>query len=349
MSGGISSSAETLRKVKNVALIIAKAILVLILATFGITVLVRLLPGDPAQTLLPYGSPEQHAALRSELGLNDNIFVYYFKWLGRFVQGDLGYFYSTSGSEGTKVTTLVGNVLPRSLLLMIYAMVLSLVVSIPLGVLISYKADGIVDRFVSNLLFALSAIPNFVVALILIFSFSVHWELLPAIGYVPFGDSLSDHFKSMVMPTVSLAIGLIATQTRLLRADMIATLKEDFVTMASSKGLSDRFILWRHAFRPSSLTLMTSAALNMGSLIGGAVIIEAIFALDGFGLLLTSTMNARQYLAIQSIVALVTIFYVLFNAIVDAFYAIVDPRVRSHRGAWSRPSASTSRPHGLRS
>lgn len=333
MSGGNPSSAQTLRKVKNISLIVGKAILVLLLATFGITVLVRLLPGDPAETLLPYGSPDQHEALRQQLGLNDNIFVYYFKWLGRFVQGDLGYFYSSSGSEGAKVTTLIGNVLPRSLLLMLYAMVVSLVVSIPLGVLISYKADGRLDRFVSNLLFALSAVPNFVIALILIFTFSVKWELLPAIGYTPFGDSISEHFKSMVMPVAALAVGLIATQTRLLRADMIATLKEDFVTMASSKGLSDRFILWRHAFRPSSLTLMTSAALNMGSLIGGAVIIEAIFALDGFGLFLTSTMNARQYLAIQSVVALVTIFYVIFNAIVDTFYAIVDPRVRSHRGA----------------
>lgn len=216
---------------------------------------------------------------------------------------------------------------------MLYSMLFSLVVSIPLGVLISYKADGRLDRFVSNLLFALSAVPNFVVALILIYAFSVTWELLPAIGYTPIGDSVSEHFKSMVMPVLALSVGLIATQTRLLRADMIATLKEDFVTMASSKGLSDRFILWRHAFRPSSLTLMTSAALNMGSLIGGAVIIEAIFALDGFGLFLTSTMNARQYLAIQSVVALVTIFYVLFNAIVDTFYAVVDPRVRSHRGA----------------
>jgi len=114
---------------------------------------------------------------------------------------------------------------------------------------------------------------------------------------------------------------------------LIATLKEDFVTMASSKGLSDRYILWRHAFRPSSLTLMTSAALNMGSLIGGAVIIESIFALDGFGLLLTTSLNSRQYLGIQSLVALVTVFYVLFNAIVDTFYAVVDPRIRSHRGA----------------
>jgi peptide/nickel transport system permease protein len=333
VSGGSTSTAQRVRKVKNVALIVSKAILVLLLATFGITILVRLLPGDPAETLLPYGSPEQHDALRRDLGLNDNIFVYYFKWLGRFVQGDLGFFYSSSGSEGTKVTTLVGNVLPRSLLIMLYTMIFSLVVSIPLGVLLGYKADTRVDRIGSNLLFALSSIPNFVIALILMYLFAVKIEFFPAIGYTPIADSLSEHFKSVALPVLSLSVGLIATQSRLLRTDLIATLKEDFVTMASSKGLSDRFILWRHAFRPSSLTLMTSAALNMGSLIGGAVIIEAIFALDGFGLFLTTTMNARQYLAIQSVVALVTIFYVLFNAIVDTFYAIVDPRVRSHRGA----------------
>lgn len=333
MSGGSTSTAQRVRKVKNVALIVSKAILVLLLATFGITILVRLLPGDPAETLLPYGSPEQHDALRRDLGLNDNIFVYYFKWLGRFVQGDLGFFYSSSGSEGTKVTTLVGNVLPRSLLIMLYTMIFSLAVSIPLGVLLGYKADTRVDRIGSNVLFALSSIPNFVIALILMYLFAVKIEFFPAIGYTPIADSLSEHFKSVALPVLSLSVGLIATQSRLLRTDLIATLKEDFVTMASSKGLSDRFILWRHAFRPSSLTLMTSAALNMGSLIGGAVIIEAIFALDGFGLFLTTTMNARQYLAIQSVVALVTIFYVLFNAIVDTFYAIVDPRVRSHRGA----------------
>ena len=318
---------------KRVAVIAAKAALVLILATFGITLLVRLLPGDPAETLLPFGTPEQHAMLRHDLGLGDNVFVYYVKWLGRFLRGDFGYLYSSSGSESTRVTTLVGHALSRSLLLMVYTMIVSLIVSIPLGVTLAYKADSKLDRLVSNLLFALSAVPNFVVALILMYFFSVKFEVFPAVGYSPIADGIISHLKSLALPVASLSVGLIATQTRLLRTDMIATLKEDFVTMASSKGLSDRFILWRHAFRPSSLTLMTSAALNMGSLIGGAVIIEAIFALDGFGLLLTTSINSRQYLAIQSLVALVAVFYVLFNAIVDAFYAIVDPRVRSHRGA----------------
>ena len=337
VSGGTTSSSATtarrLRKARNVALIISKAVLVLILATFGVTVLVRLLPGDPALTLLPYGTPEQHAALRESLGLSDNIFVYYFKWLGNFLQGDFGYFYSASTSEGAQISTLIGNVLPRSALIMVYTMIFSLLVSIPIAVAMAYKADGRFDRITSNVMFAISSIPNFAIALILMYLFAVQFEIFPAVGYTPIADSLTEHLKSVALPVFSLSAGLIATQTRLLRTDMIATLKEDFVTMASSKGLTDRYILWRHAFRPSSLTLMTSAALNMGSLIGGAVIIESIFALDGFGLLLTTSLNSRQYLGIQSLVALVTVFYVLFNAIVDTFYAVVDPRVRSHRGA----------------
>ena len=137
----------------------------------------------------------------------------------------------------------------------------------------------------------------------------------------------------MVMPTLSLSVGLIATFSRLLRVDTIATLKEDFVTMASSKGLSNGWILWRHVFRPSSTTLLTSAALNMGSLIGGAVIVETVFALNGFGMLLTTSIATRQYLAIQSLVALVAIFFMFFNLLVDLLYAVVDPRVASHRGA----------------
>lgn len=322
-----------MKKAKDVASSVAKAVVVLLLATFGIALLVRLLPGDPARTLLPYGTADEQAALRRELGLDRNIVAYYLKWLGNFVQGDLGYFYNSAGSESIKVSTLVGNVLPRSIFIMLYTMIVSLCVSIPLGVSLAYRAESRYDRTVSNVLFALSSIPNFVVALILMYFFAVKFQIFPAVGYNTFGDGVIEHFKSVTLPVLSLSVGLIATQVRLLRTDMIATLKEDFVTMASSKGLSDRFILWRHAFRPSSLTLMTSAALNMGALIGGAVIIEAIFALDGFGLLLTSTINARQYLAIQSLVALVTVFYVLFNAVVDVFYALVDPRVRSHRGA----------------
>ncbi|NDC27322.1 MAG: ABC transporter permease, partial [Actinobacteria bacterium] len=160
----------------------------------------------------------------------------------------------------------------------------------------------------------------------------VKFDLLNPVGYVPMTENVAEHFKSMIMPVLALSIGLISTFTRLLRTDTIATLKEDFVTMASSKGLSNKWILWRHVLRPSSLTLLTSAALNMGALIGGAVVVESVFAFDGLGTLIAYSINFRQYLAIQSLIALVAVSYILFNLIVDVLYGIVDPRVRSHRG-----------------
>jgi peptide/nickel transport system permease protein len=135
----------------------------------------------------------------------------------------------------------------------------------------------------------------------------------------------------MAMPAISLAVGQIAVYMRLLRSDMIATLQEDFITMAKSKGVSPRRVLWRHALRPSSLTLLTVAGLNVGTLIGGAVIVEVIFSLPGIGTLLFEAISARQYIALQSLVAIIAVGYVLVNFLVDVLYAVLDPRIRHAR------------------
>lgn len=313
--------------------IAARFATVLVIVTFAITVLVRLLPGDPISILFPFATEEDRIRYRGELGLNDNIVLYYLRWLGDFVTGDFGSYYSSTGDgSGVPVSDMLGIALPRTLLLMVYVMVTSLVFAIPLGLYLAYRAETRVDRWISNALFALASLPNFATGLGLAFLLGVKLNWLPVLGYVPIADGLGDHVKSMIMPTLSLSLGLIATFSRLLRVDTIATLKEDFVTMASSKGLSNAWILWRHVFRPSSSTVLTSAALNMAALIGGAVIIESVFALNGFGMLLTVSLATRQYLAIQSLIALVAIAYMVFNLIVDLLYAVVDPRVASHRG-----------------
>jgi len=307
---------------------------VFFLVTFAITVLVRLLPGDPISILFPFATEEDRALYRQELGLNSNIVLYYFQWLGSFLTGDLGSYYSSTGSGfGVPVTEMLGVALPRTLLLMVYVMVVSLLLSIPIGLYLAYRAETRVDRVVSNVLFTFASVPSFAIGLGLAFLLGVKLNWLPVLGYVPIADGVGSHIKSMVMPTLSLSLGLVATFSRLLRVDTIATLKEDFVTMASSKGLSNTWILWRHVFRASSSTLLTSAALNMGALIGGAVIIESVFALNGFGMLLTVSLATRQYLAIQSLVAIVAISYMVFNVVVDLLYAVVDPRIASHRGA----------------
>lgn len=319
-------------KFGGIAKQLTRVVIVLILVTFGVTLIVRLLPGDPVTTLLPFGTPEQHAVLRKELGLDVNIFQYYVRWLGDFLRGDFGQTYTTVADGGVQVRDQIALTLPRTLFLMGYTIVFSLVVSIPLGILLAYKADSRLDKTVSNLLFGFASIPNFGIGLGLAYLLGVKFSLLNPVGYVPFTENVGEHFKSMVMPVLALSIGLISTFTRLLRTDTIATLKEDFVTMASSKGLSNKWILWRHVLRPSSLTLLTSAALNMGALIGGAVVVESVFAFDGLGTLIAYSINFRQYLAIQSLIALVAISYILFNLIVDVLYGIIDPRVRSHRG-----------------
>ena len=308
---------------------IAQLLIVLLLVTFGVSLLLRLIPVDLATVLLPVGTEEERDILRNELGFDKGPIGYYLQWLGNFVQGDLGKIYFSGGTE--EVSDHLKNAMPRSLLLMVYTQILSLAIAIPLGVLSAYRAGRRADKVISNSLFALSSIPNFAIALLLIIFIGVKFAWLPTLGYAPMSDGIWEHLKHMIMPVISLSIGLVATYTRLLRADMIAALREDYVTMAASKGLSDRRILWRHVFRPSSMTLLTSAALSMGGLIGGAIVIESIFATYGVGFEVFAAIAGRQYVALQSTVAVIALFYVFFNLVVDISSGFVDPRTRDRR------------------
>jgi len=304
-------------------------LIVLLLVTFGVSLLLRLIPVDLATVLLPVGTEEERDILRNELGFDKGPIGYYLQWLGNFVQGDLGKIYFSGGTE--EVSDHLKNAMPRSLLLMVYTQILSLAIAIPLGVLSAYRAGRRADKVISNSLFALSSVPNFAIALLLIIFVGVKFAWLPTLGYVPIAEGYWEHIKHMIMPVISLSIGLVATYTRLLRADMIAALREDYVTMAASKGLSDRRILWRHVFRPSSMTLLTSAALSMGGLIGGAIVIESIFATYGIGFEVFAAIAGRQYVALQSTVAVIALFYVFFNLVVDISSGFVDPRTRDRR------------------
>ncbi len=308
---------------------VAQLLIVLLLVTFGVSLLLRLIPVDLATILLPASSEVERDILRAELGFDKGPIGYYLQWLSNFVQGDMGKIYFSGGTE--EVSTHLKNAMPRSLLLMAYTQFFSLAIAIPLGVLSAYRAGRRADKVISNSLFALSSVPNFAIALLLVLFVGVKFSWLPTLGYAPISDGIWEHFKYMIMPVISLSIGLIATYTRLLRADMIAALREDYVTMAASKGLSDKRILWRHVFRPSSMTLLTSAALSMGGLIGGAIVIESLFATYGVGFEVFAAIAGRQYIALQSTVAVIALFYVFFNLVVDISSGFVDPRTRDRR------------------
>jgi len=300
--------------------------IVLFLVTAIISLLISMLPGDLAEVSIPFGSDEQREALREDLGLKDPLYVQYARWMGDFIRGDFGSFYRQGNV--TPVLDRVKATAPVSLQLMLYAQLLALALAIPLGILTAKRAGSVVDKGTNTAAYALLAVPNFVLALVLAYIVGVELEWLPPQGYVRLTHDPVDHFRSMVLPTVSLAVGQVAIYMRLLRTDLVATLQQDFILMAKSKGITERRVLWRHALRPSSLTLLTTAGLNVGTLIGGALILEIIFNLDGMGRLIFEAISERQIVAIQSLVAIIAVAYVVVNFLVDLLYAIVDPRIR---------------------
>jgi peptide/nickel transport system permease protein len=315
-------------------------VVVLLLSTLFAFALLRLFPGDVADAVLPYGTAAQKAQFRADNGLDKPFLEQYGAWLGNLVQGDFGKDYQSNTAVADKLSAA----LPVSLQLMLYAQLIALVVAIPLGVLTAYKVNTKTDKAINAGAFALLALPSFVLALALAYLVGVKWKPdLPILGQIPvsgyepgwleplFGQSAGDighHVATLLLPAISLAAGLIAVYMRLLRSDMIATLQENFITMARAKGLTDRRILWRHAFKPSSLTLLTVAGLNFGTLIGGAVAVEIIFQIPGLGTLIYQAISARQFVELQSYIAIVAIGYVIINFVIDSLYVVLDPRIR---------------------
>jgi peptide/nickel transport system permease protein len=304
-------------------------IVVFICVTFFTVLLISLIPGKPEVVVIPFGTDQQRQQFRKDVGLDKPLPVRYVKWLGDFVQGDLGNYYQPSGKR--PVGPDVKSAIPVSLLLMLYAQVLSLLIAIPLGVFTAYRAGSRVDRLANTSMFGLIAIPNFALGLVLAYYVGVRLRWVPPEGYTSIGHGVKDHFKTMVLPTITLAVGQLAVYMRLLRSDMIQTLQEDYILMAKAKGISNRRVLWRHALRPSSLTLLTVAGLQVGALIGGAVVIEYLFGIPGMGLLIGTAIATRQYVALQSGIAIVAIGYVLINFFIDFLYNVLDPRIRERR------------------
>lgn len=320
-----------MNRLTNIAIRVAQLILVIVLVTFGITVLIRMLPYDPIRSANPFMTQEEAAKLSHQLGLDRSNVGYYWSWLKNVLHGDLGSYYNSS-STAESVTSRLAPALPVTLQLVFYTTFIALFFAIPIGIYQAYRADKVQDRLVSNVMFSLSAIPNYALGLGLSLIFGLWLRWVEPLGYIHFTDSVTGHFKQMALPVASLAVGQVATYARLLRVDVISNLKEDYVRMAASKGLSNRYILWRHVLRPSSLALVTTAALNMGALIGGTVVIESLFNLEGVGFMLQQAVLTRQYLVVQSLVAVTAIAYVLLNLAADAVNSAIDPRARSRRG-----------------
>ena len=305
---------------------LGQLLIVLFCVTAFTAFLFSLLPGDLAEVNIPFGSDAQRERLREDLGLNEPLYVQYGKWLGDFVTGDFGSFYRQGNV--TPVADRVSDTFPVTLQLIIYAQVIALALAIPLGIFTARHAGSTIDKLTNTTAFGLLSIPGFVLALVLAYFIGVELGWLPPQGYEKFSEGPIEHFKTMLLPALSIALGQTATYMRLLRTDLVATLQQDFILMAKSKGITERRVLWRHALRPSSLTLITSAGLSMSALIGNALVLELIFNLDGMGRLIFEAINERQTTVVQSLVALIACAYVLMNFAVDFLNTLLDPRIR---------------------
>jgi len=301
-------------------------------STLIVSLLLQLLPVGLKDLYIAPGDEASVQAQLKSLGLDGNAFTFYWHWLSEFVHGNFGYIIFPGGGR-EPVSNRLATALPISLRIVFYVQILSLLISIPLGIFTAYRAGRKSDKAISYGLFAASSIPNFVFGLLLAIVIGVKLGWLPPLGYVAPSESFTEHIKTIILPVVSLAIPTIATYTRLLRSDVIATLREDYVTMAASKGLSNRRILFTHVLRPSSTSLFTSAALNMGALIGGTLVIEQIFSIPGMGTEIAIAIFSRQFFALQSYIAIIAVGYVLFNGIIDVLLGFVDPRTRERRNA----------------
>jgi peptide/nickel transport system permease protein len=302
---------------------------VLLAVSFLTFLMMSLLPGCvECQVLGPDNMDAQsRAEVREELGLDDPMPVRFASWLGDALTGDLGRSYHTR----QPVTEAIVERLPVTVELVVLSLAMSLAISLPLGLVTAYRAGGVLDRISTGVTFGLLAIPNFMMGLLLMYVFAESLGWLPATNWTRFTDDPVENLRAALLPSITLAVGQIAVFTRLLRTDVIATLQEDHVLLARSKGLSTTRILLRHALRPSSFSLLTVSGLTVGALIGGAVIVEQLFALPGIGRLLLDSISQRDLLAVQGVVLVITVAYVAINMLVDILYAVLDPRLRTGR------------------
>jgi peptide/nickel transport system permease protein len=285
-------------------------------------------PGDPATARVGVNAtPEVVAEARAELGLDDPFLVRYARWAGDALHGDLGESYRT---PGTTTWSLLATALPNTVLLLVYAQILALAIAVPLAVTAARRPGSRWDRTTSAVAFGFFALPTFVLGVYLSYFLAVRWGLLPAVATdLPgvFEDPV-ENVRQLALPSLTLGLTLVAVYLRLLRSDLISTLQQDYILLARARGLSDRRILWHHALRPSSMTFVTAVGLNTGHLIGGAVIIEVLFAINGMGRLTVNAVFASDYPVVQGAVLLFSLAFVLANFVVDVLYVALDPRVR---------------------
>ncbi|GGA81960.1 peptide ABC transporter [Nitratireductor aestuarii] len=299
----------------------------LLLASVVVFGVLEILPGDPARIMLGMNAgPDALEALRQEMGLNQPAPVRFFQWLAGLVTGDLGRSYTYS----SPVIDLVQERLVVSLPLALISLFLSTAIAIPVGVFAASRSGKLSDTLTMGTAQIGIALPNFWLALLLVYVFAVGLRVLPAGGFPGWADPV-EAIKSLILPSISLALPQAAILARVTRSAMVETLGEDFIRTARAKGLPRRKVLWRHALRNAMIPVLTILGLQFSFLLAGTIIIENVFYLPGLGRLIFQAINQRDLIVVEGVVMLLVASLILINLAVDICYAIVDPRLRIGR------------------
>jgi peptide/nickel transport system permease protein len=289
---------------------------------------IRFVPGDPAELLLAQGGaapdPAAVAELHSQLGLDVPLGVQYVARFRDVLHGNLG----VSLQDGSSVSEEISRRLPRTLELILAATLLALLFGVPAGVLAALRQGGMFDRAASWFSALMLALPVFVSGTLLILIFAQTLHLVSAGGYVRLAQSPGKHLALLAMPAITIALGLFATIFRMTRSAVLDVSLKDYIRTARAKGMQPRRIVLRHVLRNAMIPVVTVLALNLGTLLGGTVLVEYVFNYPGLSGLLVDAVNARDYPEVEGIILVISVLFVLLNLGVDLLYAVLDPRVR---------------------
>jgi len=290
--------------------------------TFLVFFLIHLVPGDPATTLLgQHATPQRVAALRERWHLNESLPVQYASYLGRLLKGDLG----DSFLFQTSVSSLVLARLLPTVGLLVYATILSILISVPLAVLAATKQDSLRDHFVRGIPVVGLGMPPFWVGIMLVLVFALRLRWFPVGGL---GAGLAGQIRALFLPSLTIAIAISPLVIRSLRASMLEVLQAEYVTTARAKGMPERRVISHHVLRNALLPAVTILGVNIGFFIGGTVVIESVFAIPGLGQLMIQAIFSRDFPVVQGVTLIFGMMVVLVNLLTDLSYSFLDPRVR---------------------
>jgi ABC-type dipeptide/oligopeptide/nickel transport system permease component len=310
-------------KLKYIATRLVLAIPTFLAVLTLVFLVVRVIPGDPATAALgDYASKESVEALRERMGLNDPLYVQYFRFLGNLLRGDFG----KSLITGKSISEQVAQVLPYTLQLTLSAVVIGTILGVPIGIYTAVRRNSWIDYLGRILSLAGLSVPAFYLGILIMLLFALKFNLFPAVGGGDL-DDLGDNLSHLALPAMTLGLIMTTSVTRLARSAMLNVLQEDYVRTARSKGLQERVVIVQHALRAALVPIVSIVGIWTANLIADSVLTETVFARPGLGKMLVGAILQRDYAALQSVMVIYTGFIVVVNLITDLIYSIVDPRI----------------------